>query len=541
MESADLILKSNAVFTALDDEPFEGGIAIKGNRILAVEKGDGINKYISSSTKVLEYQDKLIMPGFIDSHAHYFIGAVGSSDHMCKLHASNSEENCVEIVKKYADTHPDEKRIVGIGWFPAYWDDAPLPDKRSLDVAIPDRPVYLISADVHTFWMNTKALEEAKINAAVQPEGGEIGTFENGEMNGILSEPAAWLPAMNIAMEFEDEIMKEIHRDFLAKLALNGVTTITEMTANEYSEAKFNQYKIVKAMEDKGELTARLHLFTEIGTSTDFTEAKKLRETYYSDKFRVSGLKNFVDGVTSTYTGLLLEPYTDRPETSGIGVPVSPKEDMEKAIIAANREGFAVRLHCIADGSVRMALDMFEASIKANGKHGLKNAIEHIENIHPDDIPRFKELDVIPSMSPLHLTLDVNEKIVRLGEERCRWEWPFKTILEKGGKLTFNTDYPVVEFNPFLTLYAAVTRCDYDGEPTGINPEEKVGLAEAIKAYTVNGANLLDTQEELGTLEKGKIADIVVINTNLFTMDPMEMQESKVDLTIMDGRIVYER
>ncbi|MDD4592352.1 MAG: amidohydrolase family protein, partial [Parabacteroides sp.] len=192
-------------------------------------------------------------------------------------------------------------------------------------------------------------------------------------------------------------------------------------------------------------------------------------------------------------------------------------------------------------GSVRMALDMFEASRKVNGNHGLKNAIEHIENIHPDDIPRFAELDIIPSMQPYHLTLDVNEKLIRMGEERCRWEWPHKTILEKGGKLVFSTDYPVVDFNPFLTLYAAVTRCDDDGNPTGINPEERVSLAEAIKAYTASAADIYDRSEELGTLEEGKLADVVVINKNLFAIDSMEIQRCQVDLTVMDGKIVYER
>ena len=541
MKKADLVLKSNAVFTSLEDEPFKGGVAIEGNRILAVEKGDSIDKYIGPSTEVHEYQDKLIMPGFIDSHTHYFIGAVSSSDHICDVTASTSEEECVEMIKQYADTHPHEKRILGIGWFPAYWDNAPLPSKLSLDAAIPDRPVYLISADVHTFWMNTKALEEAGITADMKPESGEVCTFEGGELSGILLEPEAYLPAMDKAMEFDRESMKKIYKDFLANIAASGVTSITDMTAYEYSEAKYNQYKVVKEMEDAGEMTARLHFYTKLGTYTDFSEAKKLEKIYCSGIFRMSGLKGFVDGVTSTYTGLLLEPYADKPDTTGIGVPLAPKEDLERTIIAANHAGLAVRLHCIADGSVRMALDMFEASRKVNGNHGLKNAIEHIENIHPDDIPRFAELDIIPSMQPYHLTLDVNEKLIRMGEERCRWEWPHKTILEKGGKLVFSTDYPVVDFNPFLTLYAAVTRCDDDGNPTGINPEERVSLAEAIKAYTASAADIYDRSEELGTLEEGKLADVVVINKNLFAIDLMEIQRCQIDLTIMDGKIVYER
>jgi predicted amidohydrolase YtcJ len=188
-----------------------------------------------------------------------------------------------------------------------------------------------------------------------------------------------------------------------------------------------------------------------------------------------------------------------------------------------------------------MALDMFEASKRANGRHGLKNTIEHIESIHPDDISRFAELDVIPSMQPYHLTLDFNEKIGRIGMKRCRWEWPHKTILDKGGSLAFGTDYPVVDFNPFPSIYAAVTRCDDEGNPTGINPEECISLAEALKAYTAGSANAYGRLEELGTLEEGKLADLIVVDRNLFEVEPYEIKDASVELTVMDGRIVFER
>jgi predicted amidohydrolase YtcJ len=507
-----------------------------------VEEGRKIDSWVGETTKVLSYDDQLIMPGFVDAHVHYFMGAISASEHMCtEIAASSSEEECVAIIKKFAAEHPSEKRIIGIGWFPANWHDAPLPTKRSLDRAITDRPVYLISADVHTFWMNSIALEEAGITADLKTRSGEIGKFENGELNGLLFEPEAFMPAMAKVMDLDKETMKEVHRKFLAHIAGCGVTSISEMSADDYTETTDKNYAVVKEMEEAGELTSRIHLYTRLSGITDFSKALELKKRYFSDKLRLSGVKGFVDGVTSTYTGYLLKPYSDKPETAGIGVPIEPREEMEASVLAANAAGLAVRLHCIGDGAVRMALDLFEASEKANGRHGLKNTIEHIESIHPDDIQRFGELEVIPSMQPYHLTLDLNEKISRIGRERCRWEWPHKSILEKGGKLAFGTDYPVVDFNPFPSIYAAVTRCDDEGNATGVNPEEAISLAEALIAYTAGAANAYGRLAELGTLEAGKLADVIVVDRNLFAVEPQKIKDASVCLTVMDGRIIFER
>ena len=213
---------------------------------------------------------------------------------------------------------------------------------------------------------------------------------------------------------------------------------------------------------------------------------------------------------------------------------------MREYVIAANKAGLPVRLHCIADGSVRMALDLYEASREANGDVNVSNTIEHIENIHPDDIPRFAELGVIPSMQPYHLTLDFLEKPRRIGEERCRWEWPHRSLMDAGATLAFGTDYPVVDFNPYPSIYAAVTRLDDEGKPASTNPEECISLAETLKAYTAGGAAAYG-RDDIGVLEEGKLADIIVVSSNLFDLKPEEILSCETVMTMFDGEIVYEK
>lgn len=542
MKNAEMILYSDKIFTSTGGKPIAGGVAVKDDIILDVDSKEKIETYRGQTTKILDYTGKLIMPAFVDAHVHYFVGAIAASEHMCAdLEGAGSEEECVNIMKKYAETHPDEKRLLGIGWFPASWGDAPLPSKKSLDKAFPDKPVYLIAADVHTFWMNTLALEEAGITSETNPESGEIGKFEDGSLSGLLFEPEAFLPAMAKVMEFDKATMKQINIDFMKYIASKGVGSISEMSADDYTDAAYRNYEVLREMEDEGEMACRMHLYTKLAGYHDFSQAVALNKKYNSKKLKHSGVKGFVDGVTSTYTAYMLEPYSDRSETTGIGTPLVLREEMQKSIIAANEAGLPVRLHCIGDAAVKMALDMFEESNKVNGNVSIANTIEHIESIAEVDISRFKELNVIPSMQPQHLPLDQNEKIVRIGEERCRWEWPHKTLLDSGAILAFGTDYPVVGFDPFPTLYAAVERKDEKRNPTGINSEESIPIEDSLIAYTKGAACAYGRGDELGTLEKGKLADIIVVSKDLLSVPSEEILDSEVLLTVVGGEVVYEK
>ena len=244
--------------------------------------------------------------------------------------------------------------------------------------------------------------------------------------------------------------------------------------------------------------------------------------------------------MTETYTGLLLEPYTDRPGTCGEGLPLHPRERMQEEIAAANAAGIQVRLHCIGDGAVRMALDMYEESERQNGRRDLRNTIEHIENIHPDDLARFAALDVIASMQPYHLTLSNGAKVWRLGEKRCQLEFPIRSIYDCGGRIAIGTDYPVVTINPFATIYAAATRCDDAGLPTGCNADtQKLPLPVILKAYTQGAARVYHADGVMGTIEAGKFANLLVLTDNLFEIPAERIRNTKVAVNYFEGREVY--
>ena len=396
--SAEKVLKSNAVFTGLEEEPFAGGVAIAHGRILAVGTDEALEDFIGPETEVFAYGDNMIMPGLIDGHEHLWWGAVADSRYMVDITESRSEAEAAEMIRAFAEAHPDYDRIRGFGWFPATWNNAPLPTKASLDEAVPDRPVYMVSADVHTDWLNSKALEEAGYTPDMTFDGGHVGLTEDGELNGLIFEPAAEELAWQKLYDFTEDQIREIVEGFMGGLAHQGVTSISEMSADPYDEMYFRRYAVFRDMERQGKLTSRIHLYTKLKGITDFSTAKEWQKEFWSGHLRLNGLKGFLDGVTSTYTALLLQPYADNPSTCGDGCPLIPQDSLNASVIAANAAGLPVRLHCIGDGAVRMGLDAFEESIRVNGRHGLPNTIEHIESIDPADIPRFAALDVIASL-----------------------------------------------------------------------------------------------------------------------------------------------
>lgn len=529
---ADIVLKGKALFTSCSDSLMNGFIAIKGNRIAAVGDYREAIDWIGTETKVYEFDHQLIMPGFSDSHVHTLYGAI-QLDSIC-LGETNSEEEAAKAVYEHYKDRNDEW-IFGFEWACYFWDVHKLPTKESLDYYFPDRPVCLFNEELHGVWVNSKALEICNITKDTpDPEMGTIYRKENGEPAGYLLETAASL-VTSVALKFSPEKLKQMMENYFKTTASMGITSVSDVQI-------FNtiNYDVHAQLEKENKLTTRVHFAVPI--VTEIEEVKALREKYKSDRLMFAGTKEFIDGTPLGRTGFMLELYDDEPDN--IGRTMMDLDVLKEYIIKMDREGIRVRLHACGDAAVRFGLDAYEEAQRLNGVRDSRHTLEHLELIHPDDLPRLEKLGVIPSVQPdhLHVKKYADHPFHKLiGEKRNKYAWAFKSMLNHGGKLALGTDNPISDINPFLTIYRAVTRLHEDRQPEGgWLPEEKLTMAETLKAYTIGSAYQNFREKDLGTLEAGKLADIIVLDRNLFSVDSEEIRDTKVILTVMDGQIIHE-
>jgi len=536
MTYANYVLKSNAVFTGLSENVISGGVAICKNRIAAVGDESTIDPFVGPDTQIFEFHDELIMPGFNDSHVHLPDASLLYDRSYCvDLSACKSEEECVDLVEAFAAAHPENEWIFGWGWIEWNWDQPIPPTYHSLERIKTDRPICLQACHMHSAWLNKKALEICGITRETpDPKGGKIGRFENGEPNGVLYEAEGVLLATNRAFALPDDRLKASFLGFLRHASGFGITSVGDVFPR--AVARENAYDLYQALEDENTLPVRIHFFSEL--NGDLSDAKEYRNRFCSDKVRFCGLKQFIDGVPENHTGYFLEPYTDNPGTRGF--VAIPEDILKEMVVNADREGFAVRLHAMGDAAVRMGMDCFEAALKSNGRKGLRHALEHVENINAADIPRFRKLGVTASMQPRHFTLNIDGHPGLVGEERSKFYYALKSIINSGASYAHGSDAPVSELNPIAGIYAGVTRMRETGEPEGgNNPKEKVSMFEILKGYTSGSAYVENFEDKIGTLEEGKLADIIVLSKNLFEIPVHEILETKVRLTMTDGNIVY--
>lgn len=535
---ATFVIKSNVLFDSVSDQPFPGFVAIEGNRIVGVGPLEQADEFVGTDTKVFEYKDKLVMPAFHDSHTHLILAGMYKT--YINLGAARSEEETAAMVKEYYDKNPFEGWAFGFNWYHVYWDKKELPHKETLDQYFKNQPVFLLNAEAHGAWVNSKALEIAGITKETpNPFGGEISRDENGEATGFLYESAIALVAKH-ALEFTEEQERTFLKKYMKEAAPLGITSVVDV--QPYFGRDLGSLDTYAGMEKDGELTIRITAASDL--LGDLDKVLENSGKYKTEKVRAHMLKQFVDGVITTHTALLLEDYADQPGNRGI--QLSELEKIRQGILQGHKRGLWIKIHAIGDRAIRFTIDCYEEAIKLYGKKGSRHAIEHIELIHEDDRPRFKELGLIPSVQPEHLgllpTWEGEEYRTALGEAKAGTTWPFKTLLEQAGVLAIGSDCPVVDNNPFYEIHRGVTRLHDDGLPMGgWNPSEKLTVAEVIKGYTYGSAYGIGREDELGTLEVGKFADIVVIDRNLFAVRPEDIRSANVEMTIMDGNIIFER
>ncbi|CRK80244.1 amidohydrolase [Neobacillus massiliamazoniensis] len=526
---ADIVISGNAVLIGEADTPEPAAILIKENKIAEVTAIEDCKKYTDEKTKIYHFEDQLIMPGFHDFHIHLLMG--GLLNDSVRLHSARSAKEAAQMVKKYADAKPYEPFVIGCSWEQNQWEEGE-PHRCYLDELIPDRPVLLYQAEFHSAWVNSKALELAGINRDTEnPAYGEIVKDEHGEPTGLLLEHAVGLvtSVLPISLEIKEKLLD----NFLKEAAKNGVTSVHDLL--RIPDMSVEEAELYADYEEAGKLTTRVHFVAPL--NGDLELAKSLRDKYKSNMVQFCGFKQFADGVTTSFTAYLLEPYSNNLSTKG--GTVFPEETIKKWTVEADREGFRVRFHCIGDGAVHLALDAFEKAQQENGVRDSRHSIEHVEMIHPNDIDRFGQLGVLASVQPEHInvtTRDVYEELI--GEERMKYNYLLKTMIDRGTTMVFGTDYPVVGLSPLPGIYRAVTRLDDEGVVWDGN--ERISLKDALYAYTAAPAYGSFREQELGTIKAGKLADIIVLDRNLFDVPYEEIKNTKVVFTMVDGKVVHE-
>ncbi|MFS0604101.1 amidohydrolase [Peribacillus frigoritolerans] len=535
IKKADIVLSSDAIFTGLTHEPTSGAIAILGDKILSVGSKAEIEPFIGSGTKVFNYGNQLIMPGFHDFHLHIMFSALSLTS--INLFEARSAQEVAAKVLEFSKECPEEGWIIGMQWDAGYWHDKQEPHYRILDAVIPDRPVVLFHAEGHYTWVNSKAMELAGVTEEIRdPDFGRYERDKNGLLTGILYEEAQQIvlkEALRLTQNKKETILKE----FLRLLSQYGITSVNDLFAP--IDDFLQDYDLFEKLDKQGELTTRFHITPELDGNLD--KAQILRNKYVSKKLQFSGLKQFVDGTVTGHTAYFLKPYSDQLDICGH--PALDPEVLIDRVVKADELGFRIRFHAIGDAAIRLALDAFEEAVRKNGKRDSRHTVEHIEVIDSDDIERFSKLGVIASMQPDHMAASSREVYTSIiGPEREKNVFLTKSLSNTGASLALGTDFPVsISLNPMRQIYTAITRVDSSGDPQNTwHPEQKLTLAEALQAYTYGSAHGCFREHELGTIEEGKLADLVVLDRNLFDIPESEVLETKVELTINDGKVVYK-
>jgi predicted amidohydrolase YtcJ len=527
--TANLVLRGGSVFVA-KGRPRATAIGIAGERVMAVGTDAEAAGWIGPKTRIVELRGRLVVPGFNDAHVHLLDGGFGLLS--VDLRDAKDEADLVRRIGGHARTLPKGTWIQQGNWDHEAWPSRRLPTRQLLDTVTPDHPVCVNRLDGHMALANSLALKLAGITRDTKdPPGGTIERDAAGEPTGIVKDNA-WDLVLRAVPPPSREMNLRAARAALAEAARVGVTTIQDNSSID----ALPTYQDLRA---RGELTARIYVWRPISAFEALAQSGA-RTGLGDDWIRLGALKIMSDGAMGSGTAAFFEPYADDPRTSGL--LLYPVEELNEMILEADAGGYQLAVHAIGDRANSLVLSAFEAAVAAHGPRDRRLRIEHAQVVRKADLARYKALDVIASIQPSHCIDDMRWAEKRIGPVRARDSYNFRSFLAAGVRVAFGTDWFVEPLDPRLGLYAAVTReLPGGGPPGGWLPDEKISLDDAIDLYTRGSAYAEFADERKGTLEAGKLADLVVFAKDLFAVRPREILGTPVDLTVAGGRIVFER
>lgn len=516
------------IWTANPSQPWAQAMAISGDTILIVGNKDEVLKWKGDKTDITQYDsNQLIVPGFIDTHTHFVEAGFALSS--VQLRDAKTKEEFIKRIGDFAKTIKPGTWITGGIWDHENW-GGELPDRNWIDAITPNNPVWISRLDGHMSLANTAALKAAGINDNVKGvAGGTIVRDKKGRITGVLKDNAKDLvdkvvPAAS--QEMEDQALQAA----MNYAAAQGVTSAHSMYGYNTT---FDRAHSVNKMITRIYADRMLSDWKELKTKID-------KEGRGDKWLKIGGLKAFVDGALGSHTAAFFKPFSDSPKDSGFFI--TPEEKLYQQTKSADSAGLHVMIHAIGDKAIYTLLNIFEKIEKENGAKDRRFRIEHVQHIQPSDIPRLAQLNVIASMQPYHAIDDGRwaEKVI--GHERCKTTYAFRSLIEAKAKVVFGSDWPVAPATPLEGIYAAVTRRTLDDRnPDGWFPEQKISVEQALKAYTIDAAYSSFDEKIKGSLEKGKLADFVVLNKNVFIIAPEKIREVSVLNTVVGGKVAFEK
>ena len=527
-DRADLVITGARVFTANPEAPWAEAVAVAGERILAVGDESDIDAFIAPDTERLDAAGAMLLPGFIDSHVHFLDGGFALAS--VQLRDAATPDEFASRIGAYAETLTPGEWITNGDWDHENW-GGELPRKDWIDALTPDNPVLVNRLDGHMVLANSKALSLAGVTADTEDvAGGEIVRDEAGNPTGVLKDNAMGL-VYRVMPEPSEEQLDRALAAISEYVAAQGVTTVHDM-------AGWQSLGTYRRAQANGTLATRVY------SAVPLKDWQRLADEVASagtgdEWLRIGGLKGFMDGSLGSHTAAFFEPFTDTPDDRGFFI--NELEDMSRWVRDADAAGLQVMVHAIGDRAISALLDIFADTVAANGGRDRRFRIEHAQHIHPDDMTRFAELDVIASMQPYHAIDDGRwaEKVI--GPERARTTYAFKALLDAGTTVAFGSDLMVAPPMPLLGIYAAVTRQTLDGaHPEGWVPEEKISVEESLLAYTRTAAYASFDEGLKGSIEPGKLADLVLIDRDLTVIPPEDIRNARVLRTIVGGKSVFQ-